>query len=401
VVNESTDRRPRARACPVCGHSSAQLLYRQEFEAFSEGCIGNGYDVVACVACGACFASGLPGQARFGEYYAAASKYDLGAVGARLSSQDETRFASLAAFVGEHVQDTSSAVLDVGTAVGGFLGALRGVGFTCLRGVDPSPDAVRVAREANGLEVVVGDLETSSLRVERFRLISFCAVFEHLLDPGAAARSAKWLLAPDGMLLIQLPDAQRFAEHVDAPYQQFSVEHINYFTGRSLRNLMATQGFVPVAERSVDYALSADADMAVFEGLYRRAEGEAGEVVPDIGGAGAVQAYCGLCAEKEAAIERRLAALAREQRPIYVWGAGTHTLHLLRSSPLGECSIAAFIDSNPHYAGSILAGRSVLRPQDLPAADLPILISSAVSQTVISTAARELFGDDIDLILLY
>jgi hypothetical protein len=79
----------------------------------------------------------------------------------------------------------------------------------------------------------------------------------------------------------------------------------------------------------------------------------------------------------------------------------SRALHLLQTSRLGDCRIEAFLDSNPHYAGVTLAGRPVVAPSELQAVDAPILVSSAVSQSGIAAAARERFGQDVQLILLY
>jgi hypothetical protein len=76
-------------------------------------------------------------------------------------------------------------------------------------------------------------------------------------------------------------------------------------------------------------------------------------------------------------------------------------LHLLQTSRLGDCRIEAFLDSNSHYAGGMLAGRPVIAPSSLRVADARILVSSAVSQSGIANAARERFGPDVQLILLY
>ena len=84
------DSAPSSRPCPVCGSSSSEQLYRQRFESFARGSIGDGYDVVACNGCGMCFATGLPDQQRFAQYYADSSKYDLSAEGARLSARDSS-----------------------------------------------------------------------------------------------------------------------------------------------------------------------------------------------------------------------------------------------------------------------------------------------------------------------
>jgi len=389
------------RACPSCGSEEQDLIYRQRFERFTSGSIGDGYDVVACGTCGACFASRLPDQARFDEYYGAASKYDLGATDGQLRGHDAARFGSLAEWVTGEVADRSRPVLDVGTATGGFLTALREQGFSSLRGVDPSPQAVRLAREEHGLDVKVGGIGEARTWGSRFHLICFCAVLEHLLDPRATIQAAAELLDEDGMILIEVPDATRFRDCISAPYQEFSVEHVNYFTDGSLRYLMAGADLAPLAQRRFTWAQSADAEAPILDAMFVRPAGEVGAATADTQGPRALVEYVRRSAEKEAAVARRIQALADARRPLYVWGVGTHTLHLLRCSALAECNIAAFIDGNPHYSGTTLAGRPVLAPRELPAVDRPILISSAVSQSEIATAARDLYGAGVELILLY
>src|SRR5450759_2819775 len=125
------------RLCPVCGSVRHELLYQQRFEHFTAGSITDAYDVVACGTCGMCFASGLPDQTRFSEYYDQSSKYDLGGAGAELSSFDAERFADEARFMAANVGDRTGSVLDIGTATGGLLVALRDLGFTSVHGVEP------------------------------------------------------------------------------------------------------------------------------------------------------------------------------------------------------------------------------------------------------------------------
>ena len=99
---------------------------------------------------------------------------------------------------------------------------------------------------------------------------------------------------------------------------------------------------------------------------------------------------------------KRIAELADDQRPIYVWGTGTNALHLLASSRLSECNIVAFLDSNPHYAGRQLAGRTVMAPKDVRDPHAPILVASAISQSAIADAAATVCsGPTSPLILMY
>lgn len=389
-----------ARACPICDSASSEVLYRQRFAQFSAGSIGDGYDVVACTTCGMVFASGLPDPGRFARYYADSSKYDLGADGAQLLPNDVARYANQAAFVASHVLDKSTPVLDVGTAAGGFLLALRDHGFTSPYGVEPSPDAVRVAREHFGLEVVVGGLEAAGSFGLQFGLISYVAVLEHVLDPREQLRAVSRLLRPGGYLFVCVPDAGGFKNHVDAPFQEFSVEHINFFTAQSLVNALGAEGYALVGQRSVVLTVGTDSHGPALDAIYRW-DGELRSPHPDPSGPQYVRQYVQGCEAVEHGLRARIARMADSGERIYVWGTGTHTLHLLQTSRLAECAIEAFLDLNPHYAGTSLAGRPVVSPTDLRQADAPILVSSAVSQSGIAAAARERFGVDVPLILLY
>jgi len=392
--------RQSTRPCPVCGSVQHEVLYKQRFEHFAAGSITDAYDVVVCRTCGMCFASGLPDRQRFAQYYADSSKYDLGTEGAQLSVREVDRFSDLAGFVAAHVVDRTVPVLDVGTATGGFLVALREAGFERPFGVDPSPDAVRVARDAFHLDVIVGGLDDAKAWGYEFGLVSYVAVLEHVLEPREQVREVSRLLRRDGFLFISVPAASSFKDHVSAPFQEFSVEHINYFTSRSLSNAMGAEGYSLVAERIVVLPLGTDGHGPALEAVYRW-DGIVRPPQPDPSGADDIREYIRRCAGVEASILERIARLASSGERIYVWGTGTHTLHLLQASRLGDCRIEAFLDSNPHYAGATLAGRPVVAPSALQAVDAPILVSSAVSQSGIAGAARERFGQNVQLILLY
>jgi SAM-dependent methyltransferase len=377
------------------------VLYQQRFETFVAGSITDAYDVVACRQCGMCFASGLPNDERFSEYYGQSSKYDLSADGAEVSAFEVRRHQNSAAFIAANVSDRDQPVLDIGTATGTFLLALREVGFTSLHGVEPSDEAARKAREVNDLDVIAGDVNAATRKWGTgFALVSFVAVLEHLVDPRAALTEISQLLRPGGVMYLLVPDASRFSDHVDAPYQQFSVEHINYFTLGSLTNLLSSIGLEVVVDQAMIVKPSADAEGPGIEVLCRRTDRARGLKV-DTKGVEELRRYIARSSEIEARVVQRIAELAEAQSPIYVWGTGTNALHLLAASRLAECNVVAFLDSNPHYSGKQLAGRPVMTPGEMDSVDAPILVASAISQTAIATAARKRFGADVPLVLLY
>jgi SAM-dependent methyltransferase len=347
-----------------------------------------------------CFASGLPGNGRFAEYYEQSSKYDQSAADAEISSFDAERFADEAQFIATNTADRTGRVLDVGTATGALLVALRDLGFTSVHGVEPSAEAARVAREVYGLDVIAGDARSARGWAIGFAVVSLVGVLEHLVNPGAALCEIAELLTKGGVLYLSVPDAARFADLVDAPYQQFSVEHINFFTAASLQNLLVSVGLETVVGRAVVARQSDNSEMPAVEVLCRRVDRRL-DVHPDLDGVAALRGYIARSAQKEASVLVKISELAEAQSPIYVWGTGTHALHLLATSRLAECNIVAFIDSNPHYSGRQLAGRTVLEPRAVGKPGAPILVASAVSQTPIANAARRLFGPDVPLILVY
>ena len=82
------------RPYPSCAGASRRLLRRHPLARIEGESVHGGYDVVACAACGACFADGVPTQGRFDAYYREASKYEGALDG--VPEYDLRRFAETA-----------------------------------------------------------------------------------------------------------------------------------------------------------------------------------------------------------------------------------------------------------------------------------------------------------------
>src|SRR6185503_166963 len=79
-----------------------------------------------------------------------------------------------------------------------------------------------------------------------FDFVIMVGVLEHLRDLDNALDQLRSLLSPAGLLYVEVPDATAFADWSNAPYQDFSTEHINFFAPVSLDNLMLVHGFTSV-----------------------------------------------------------------------------------------------------------------------------------------------------------
>jgi 2-polyprenyl-3-methyl-5-hydroxy-6-metoxy-1,4-benzoquinol methylase len=388
------------RSCPVCDSSESQLLFTHRFAALSDALLLDHYDLVVCGECGCAYADDIPPQARFDRYYRDLSKYEYQHRGGMASAFDADRFRADVDLMSPFIRSPSSRILEIGCATGGLLAELRNRGFSNVRGMDPSAGCVRAARQLYDLDVFEGTLSDIPGHRQQYDFVILIGVVEHLRDPGLALAPVRDLLSPGGRLFVGVPDASRLNEVRNAPFQLFSVEHINYFSPRSLQNLLATQHFELLRSSQVIVNTSATTTDPLLSQIFELREGRL-PIVHDEQTEPALRQYI----DKARAIELRtheiIAHLAESQRPIIVWGTGAHTLRLLVSSRLGDANIRFYVDSNPHYQGKELRGVPVRAPSDLNGHAEPILISSWVYQDEIARQLRDELKLPNERLLLY
>nr|NLI51563.1 class I SAM-dependent methyltransferase [Propionibacterium sp.] len=144
-------------------------------------------------------------------------------------------------------------VLDVGCASGGFARTLRGVLGEGVRivGVEAVPAAARRAR-AELDDVIEGFFPTAlEGRVERYDLICFNDVLEHMVDPWDALALAHQWLSPSGTVLASIPNVQ-YGPHLQAvlagrwEYTDTGIldrTHLRFFTRASMLAMFAHAGY--------------------------------------------------------------------------------------------------------------------------------------------------------------
>lgn len=447
-----------ARPCPVCNGHERRVLHRQRF--VDGGPLGSGYDVVVCRTCGAAYADGIPEQAALDAYYTERSKYTYDQRGGAESPFDMARFETIADQVVPYLASPDARILDVGCATGGLLAVLRRRGFRNLLGMDPSPACAAAARRLHGIDVRTATLGQLAGWTERFDMVLLVGVLEHLRDVGPAVETVARRLAPGGLLYCAQPDVTAFADCVNAPYQQFSIEHVNFFSVTSLGRLMARCGltsrkawrwlvewregvtdsvvsgiYAPAAEmprgkdqvtrpRITDHgprttgpeARRRRSEVRAWKtgdtGPKSEAGSQDGEDRPtdsrsdglslafDAATEPALERYLARCREDEAAMVSTIGGLVRSQEPILIWGAGTLTRRLLATTGLSRANIVAFVDSSTALQGTQLAGRPILPPADLAGRREAIVIASRACSREIQESIRGRLGLENRIVLL-
>jgi SAM-dependent methyltransferase len=145
-------------------------------------------------------------------------------------------------------------LLEIGSAYGWFLVSARDH-FERAVGIEPD-DAVRTSPDIPGIDVRAGYFPAAMRPGERFDVVAFNDVFEHIPDTHAVAAAVAAALVPRGIAVINLPvrhgGLYRLTKvlyrcGIRGPFERmwqrnFPSPHIYYFSRQGLRALFADVG---------------------------------------------------------------------------------------------------------------------------------------------------------------
>ena len=196
-------------------------------------------------------------------------KRDLGREGGR-------SLARLARWVPER-----ATVLELGPASGYFTRHLSQTLGCVVDAVELDPEMAELARPWCR-QLVVGDLDTLRLADHlpagsSYQAIIAADVLEHLRDPAAMLQQLKPLLAPDGQLLMSVPNVAYAGLIADLVAGEFVYRdeglldrtHLRFFTRGSLEELLRSAGLYPWAWDAVSRPLGESEFRARLNNLPR------------------------------------------------------------------------------------------------------------------------------------
>jgi len=140
-------------------------------------------------------------------------------------------------------------LLEVGVGAGEMTAVAKEFLFD-VTGLDIRPPYAAAVSNLLGIPVYTVDFQEFSVD-EQFDVLCMGDVIEHLSDPVSALRKAHELLKPGGVLWISTPNFESsfsyYAKDADAMWRV--VEHLNYFSYRSLRKILDEIGFNEIEYR--------------------------------------------------------------------------------------------------------------------------------------------------------
>jgi SAM-dependent methyltransferase len=239
-------------ACLVCGCEGSAPLFAATDRLYHT--TAKEFAVVRCLECGMARLDPQPAAEELCRYYpenywfapdeSAASRIEEAY--RRLVLRDHVRFVAQA-LAGTRARGP---LLDVGCGGGLFLGMMRERGYSVV-GLDFSPEAAAIAWKRQRAAAVCGDLAHAPLSAGSFAGITMFHVLEHVPDPRAYLAAARELLAPDGRLVVQVPNAASWQfrllgrrwNGVDVP------RHLFDFRGRDVERLLEASGLEVVRRK--------------------------------------------------------------------------------------------------------------------------------------------------------
>jgi 2-polyprenyl-3-methyl-5-hydroxy-6-metoxy-1,4-benzoquinol methylase len=376
------------RFCPIC-HSKTEKVFVRDFSEAASIVPFSKYDVMFCSQCGMLYAGNIVESMPLLNYYNIMSKYETDYY--QDEKKDCKRYEREVKFLSTYVNRQAD-ILDMGCAAGGLLCALQQAGYQYLTGIEPSEENVSLIKKKHNLEAYTGVLGGGKRPIsidKKFDLVILCNVLEHIMSLHEAIVDCLSYIKQGGMLYIEVPDMEQACDYPDL-YQQFSVEHVNYFSLESLKHLCQSHELSLIAIQQISGQLYTIWHYDGNNSQHKEQTQHSKHIFLQ---------YIAKASALTSHIKDKLETINKKE--IYIWGAGTHTMMLYQLGLLKGIHVAGIIDANRNYEGKVIYGHQILYPTKNIEPDVIIVISTQYAQNEVKKDIRKKWGLMNPIVCLY
>jgi len=394
--------------CPGCSSENLTTLQpEREHKIFvtdaEEMSVTTG--VWGCDRCGLTFLNPRMGQKKLFEYYSQQSRIP------RESIHADSPFAVLMEMQIDEIERfkpicNGMRVLEIGCAEGFFLQSLekRSNGKLNLYGIELSKKYINQAKRLlNDVQIFERPLEETDFTMLEFDIIVLRHVLEHLSNPMDCLKKIRSIMAPQGILYIEVPDSRNTDPSISNFYHH---EHLLYFTSEILNSYLRAAGFKPLlCERFDANPIGSGFSYPVIRAVSSPDQPSSLENFPGH----AKRIYLENMTRNKAHLEsllapvcQRLQELIANKNSIGLFGAGPHTMDLLELLDVENIQWSKIFDNNPSKQGKSMRGIPIVKPDkdSLNSVDC-VLISSAEFEREIATQLRSMTVPKTEIITIY
>ncbi len=307
------------KGCNLCGSIDFETVYRRENieiitkkESFFMD-INN----VICKNCGLIFQNPIMDREKLISFYENQYRHTVtDERGGNVRNEQKN-------YLEKYLNGRKGSILDIGSFEGYYLKLYKEEGWE-TEGVEPSKEAAEISMKKNGIKVYDDMFENIDFKGKKFDVISIRHVLEHVDNPLITLELIKKHLKDDGILFLEVPDISRFDFYNIA--DAFDFQHIYNFSQNTMKNYLKKTGFEIIGfDNNLKYA-----------GMrFVCKKGEKKEIENDFSdNLLIVLNYKNKRDENlnfmKKMLEEKRKEWEKENKKIYIYGAGFHTAQLFQ-----------------------------------------------------------------------
>jgi len=223
--------------CIVCGNAAIHVFRIQYSKP--------DYAVVQCLRCGFLFIpSVFRQQINFTQYKSSETAREVAKADLWIKRQ-----RNLLRYRLIRKLHPSGRLLDIGCGFGHFLLTGREMGYR-VHGIEMSRNNAEFIRGQFGIPVVEGDFLRIPLKTE-YDVVTLWDTLEHMDRADLVLEKVSRVLKPGGAVYIQVPQSDSFfARLLRDRWWAVGLDHVNYFSGTTIRLLLRRYGLDVIGIRS-------------------------------------------------------------------------------------------------------------------------------------------------------
>ena len=228
-----------SRPCPVCDSDEARLIF-----------IKDGFSHLKCSVCGMVYVSPVLKEKNLHFFYQDEDSYMRVLANESQLAMDEIKFQYGLDLIEEYVPLKGN-LLDIGCGPGIFLNLARERNWH-VQGIEFNSWCVQHLKELS-IGVIDVPIKEAMLPQGFYNCVTMWTVLEHIVKPGDLLTEIHRILAPDGIILILVPNVDSLANRIlHEKSTTFSGKtHVNLFNATSLSRLLEKKGFAVTESETI------------------------------------------------------------------------------------------------------------------------------------------------------